>query len=173
MKKNKFVGSASATRSAQEGYLLLEVLISSALLLVALLAIMPIYTMATRQNAYAKDMTIASALAQDKAEDFQRWQCDNIRRGTCCNEGQSVSGACPAVQFKVEGITYTRTCQVKQRLANGRWGNDNDGAAFTMDYEGMAWMQVTVTPRRTSHFSKAKVKPAIVTYWRVCRVSDL
>ena len=66
-------------RAREGGYLLLEVLIAAALLLVALLAIMPLFTYAVRQNSFAKDLTVAGALAQDKAEEFGRWQCKNIR----------------------------------------------------------------------------------------------
>src|SRR5688572_22553665 len=88
------------------GYLLIEVLIASALLLVALLAIMPLYTISVRQNAFAKDLTVASSLAYDKAEEFARWDCDNIRRGTCCLEAPSAhdsSGACADEPFTIEG----------------------------------------------------------------------
>ena len=53
----------------QGGYLLVETLAASAILLVALLAIMPLFTMAMRQNAYAKDVTVASDLALDKLEE--------------------------------------------------------------------------------------------------------
>ena len=74
---------------------------------------------------------------------------------------------CSYDDIKVDGITYRRTCEIKQKVDAGKYSNDQEPVGiYDFDYKGLAYIKVTVTPTRT-HLQRG-VKPAVTTFWRVC-----
>lgn len=165
--------NSAANPPSEPGYLLVEVMVTATLLLVGLLAVMPLLTLAMRQNALAKDTTVASSLASDRIEQFLRMPCSAIRRGTCCTLSDPPpvalsGGACADDNRTVDRIVYERRCNIRQSVASTTYTNDSDASAHDFPAAGLAWLEVTVTPRRGRHLAGRAVKPTVVSVWRVC-----
>ena len=62
----------SAQRHRDDGYFLVEVLLALAVLAFVLLAATPQFIRASQQNAGASDLTFATTMAEDKAEELKR-----------------------------------------------------------------------------------------------------
>jgi len=61
----------SAPSLSQAGFLYVEALMAVVILSMAMLGIVPLFVTAVTKNAAARDMTLASVIAQDKVEDLK------------------------------------------------------------------------------------------------------
>jgi type II secretory pathway pseudopilin PulG len=113
--------------SNERGSFLLEVLAAMALLAMALLAVVPMFLLASRENAAASDLTFATTSAYDRAETLKRVAYT------------ALAGGQDTVQLRL--IKFSRV-----------WTIDND-----VPYPGMKRVTVTVTPARRSPHGENRV----------------
>lgn len=113
-------------RSAEGGFLYIEVLLSLAILSMAMLALVPMFVMASAENAAAQDYTFAVAFAQHKVEELKVTALASLADGK-----DSVDS---------HGITFVRTWIV------------TDNAPQV----GMKTVAVTVTAGRTVTFGQPR-----------------
>jgi len=112
--------SGSVMQGSERGFLYIEVLVSMAILAFALLATAPLFVIAGRENAAASDLTFASTIAQDCAENLKRTAYADLA------SGQDM--------LRLRSMEFDRT-----------WVVTND-----TPHVGMKTVTVTVVPRRRS-----------------------
>jgi len=86
---SRLSGPASRSRRASEpGFTLIEVLVASLILAIALIALSGLFALGIKNNAVAKEDTVMTSFAQDKLEDLKRQPLSELQKWfvTSCQE---------------------------------------------------------------------------------------
>jgi hypothetical protein len=89
------------------GFLTVELLVSATILLFILVSMIPLFTLAVRENAASKDMTVAWSLAMDKIEELHNVEYEDLPSGASSDE------------IYVKNVKFTRTWTVTDNAPQG------------------------------------------------------
>ena len=126
----------------EKGFLTIELLVSSTILMFILVSMIPLFILSMRENAASKDMTVAWAYAMDKMEELNNMEYHALP--TASHSDTIVSGK----------IRFTRTWTV------------------TADAPQPAMKTVTVEVFTTVGRSFGKPRKASLTVYRIAQYPD-
>jgi type IV pilus modification protein PilV len=115
------------SRAGEEGFSLIEVLVSLAILAVGLLGLALLQVTAIKGNATASKSTVATGLAQDQLERFRRTNWDNVFSSTTSGFAASLTTTAPDYStlpgsagdnVAIRGTTYLRVWRVVDPSTN-------------------------------------------------------
>lgn len=129
----------ASVRRSESGLTLIEVLVAATVLLMALLALAPMFTSAVRTNASANQLTNANSLAREKLEELSGYPRSDVRltvangANAAVPTGGTVAGATTAVNTWCDNDLPT-------------WHNPQTGETSTAAARpGVAWFPFPFT----------------------------
>jgi prepilin-type N-terminal cleavage/methylation domain-containing protein len=149
------MGVRATTAQRRQGFTLIEVMVSLGVMTIGAMAILALQQQSVRSNAHARQITIATQIAERWAERFkqdaQTWNAVGLRVGA------------PNLQTVLGGTTWLQQI-IAQPNVFQTIGNTGNNISNAFDYQGFD------VPNTGNYYYCASFRPSWVYYGRAMRI---